>query len=50
MLENEGVDIIEISGGTYEQPKLIGVDDLSINPKRNEKRKESTICQGGLLS
>ncbi|MDB0002066.1 NADH:flavin oxidoreductase, partial [Gammaproteobacteria bacterium] len=36
MLENEGVDIIEISGGTYEQPKLIGVDDLSINPKRNE--------------
>ena len=26
MLENAGVDIIEISGGTYEQPKLIGVD------------------------
>ena len=44
MLENEGVDIIEISGGTYEQPKLIGVDDLSINPKRNEKRKESTVA------
>jgi len=45
MLENEGVDIIEISGGTYEQPKLIGVDDLSINPKRNEKRKESTVAR-----
>jgi 2,4-dienoyl-CoA reductase-like NADH-dependent reductase (Old Yellow Enzyme family) len=34
MLENASVDIIEISGGTYEQPKLIGVDDLTINPKR----------------
>ena len=45
MLENEGVDIIEISGGTYEQPKLIGVDDLSINPQRSEIRKESTIAR-----
>lgn len=43
MLENAGVDIIEISGGTYEQPKLIGVE-ASINPKRSEKRKESTIA------
>ena len=45
MLENEGVDIIDISGGTYEQPKLIGVDDLSINPQRSEIRKESTIAR-----
>jgi 2,4-dienoyl-CoA reductase-like NADH-dependent reductase (Old Yellow Enzyme family) len=45
MLENAGVDIIEISGGTYEQPKLIGVDDLTINPKRSEQRKESTIAR-----
>ena len=45
MLENAGVDIIEISGGTYEQPKLIGVDDLTINPKRSEERKESTIAR-----
>ena len=44
MLENEGVDIIEISGGTYEQPKLIGVE-ASINAKRSEKRKESTIAR-----
>lgn len=43
MLENAGVDIIEISGGTYEQPKLIGVE-ASINAKRSEKRKESTIA------
>jgi len=45
MLENAGVDIIEISGGTYEQPKLIGVDDLTINPERSEQRKESTIAR-----
>ena len=45
MLEDAGVDIIEISGGTYEQPKLIGVDDLTINPKRSEERKESTIAR-----
>ena len=45
MLENAGIDIIEISGGTYEQPKLIGVDDLTINPKRSEQRKESTIAR-----
>ena len=45
MLEDAGVDIIEISGGTDEQPKLIGVDDLTINPKRSEERKESTIAR-----
>ena len=45
MLECAGVDIIEISGGTYEQPKLIGVDDLTINPERSEQRKESTIAR-----
>ena len=44
MLENAGVDSIEISGGTYEQPKLIGVE-ASINAKRSEKRKESTIAR-----
>ena len=44
-LDTSGVDIIEISGGTYEQPKLIGVDDLTINPKRSEERKESTIAR-----
>ena len=45
MLESAGVDIIEISGGTYEQPKLIGVDDLTINPEKSEQRKESTIAR-----
>ncbi|MDA9979788.1 NADH:flavin oxidoreductase/NADH oxidase family protein, partial [Gammaproteobacteria bacterium] len=45
MLETASVDIIEISGGSYEQPKQIGADDLSINPDRSEARKESTIAR-----
>jgi 2,4-dienoyl-CoA reductase-like NADH-dependent reductase (Old Yellow Enzyme family) len=27
-LETEGVDLLEISGGTYEQPKLLGVEGI----------------------
>ncbi len=27
-LQNAGVDVIEISGGTYEQPKLLGIEGL----------------------
>ena len=45
MLEGASVDIIEISGGSYEQPKQIGADDLSINPERSEQRRESTIAR-----
>jgi 2,4-dienoyl-CoA reductase-like NADH-dependent reductase (Old Yellow Enzyme family) len=45
IFENAGVDLIEISGGTYEQPKLIGVDNISINPERSEIRKDSTIAR-----
>ena len=44
-LEDAGIDLIEISGGTYEQPRLIGVDNVSINPTRSEIRKESTIAR-----
>lgn len=28
-LQNAGVDLIEISGGTYEQPKLLGIEGLA---------------------
>ena len=45
MLENAGLDLLEISGGTYEQPKLIGADHISINPDRSEIRRESTIAR-----
>ena len=39
------IDLLEISGGTYEQPRLIGNDNISINPKRSLPRKESTIAR-----
>ena len=45
ILEREGVHLLEISGGTYEQPRLIGLDDVSINPERSIKRKKSTIAR-----
>ena len=44
-LEAASVDLIEISGGTYEQPHLVGLDDMSMNPERAVKRRESTIAR-----
>jgi 2,4-dienoyl-CoA reductase-like NADH-dependent reductase (Old Yellow Enzyme family) len=45
MLNKAGIDLLEISGGTYEQPRLLGLDNVSINPDRSEIRKESTIAR-----
>ena len=45
LFSDSGIDNIEISGGTYEQPRLLGLDKVSINPKRSENRKESTIAR-----
>ena len=45
IIEAAGVDNIEISGGTYEQPRLLGLDNVSINPDRSEVRKESSIAR-----
>ena len=45
IIEAAGGDNIEISGGTYEQPRLLGLDNVSINPDRSEVRKESTIAR-----
>ena len=45
MLSEAKIDLLEISGGTYEQPRLLGLDAVSINPKRSEIRKESTIAR-----
>ena len=44
-LNNAGVDVIEISGGTYEQPRLLGFDEISVNKDRSEVRKPSTIAR-----
>jgi 2,4-dienoyl-CoA reductase-like NADH-dependent reductase (Old Yellow Enzyme family) len=45
LLDDAGVDVIEISGGTYEQPRLLGLDDVSVNKERSEIRKPSTIAR-----
>ena len=42
-LEQAGVDLIEISGGTYEQPKLLGVKGLEAEEKQNVA--ESTLMR-----
>jgi len=41
-LEQAGVDLIEISGGTYEQPKLLGVEGL-------EKEEKQNVAQSTLM-
>lgn len=40
MLNDEGLDLLEISGGNYEQPKLMGIDGLE--PVFAEKVQAST--------
>jgi 2,4-dienoyl-CoA reductase-like NADH-dependent reductase (Old Yellow Enzyme family) len=40
MLNDEGIDLLEISGGTYEQPRLLGIDGLE--PVFGEKVRRST--------
>lgn len=40
-LEEHGIDLIEISGGTYEQPKLLGVE--GVEPEERPQIAESTL-------
>lgn len=40
-LEKASVDLIEISGGTYEQPKLLGVEGLEAEEKQNVAQSTS---------
>jgi 2,4-dienoyl-CoA reductase-like NADH-dependent reductase (Old Yellow Enzyme family) len=44
-LNEKGIDLLEVSGGTYEQPRLVGLDDLTLHPEKSEKRRESTIAR-----
>ncbi len=37
-LEKAGIDLIEISGGTYEQPKLLNIDGLEEPEQQNVKQ------------
>ena len=40
-LEERGIDLIEISGGTYEQPKLLGIEGLE--PEEAQHVAQSTL-------
>jgi 2,4-dienoyl-CoA reductase-like NADH-dependent reductase (Old Yellow Enzyme family) len=42
-LEAEGVDLIEISGGTYEQPKLLGLEGME--PAEQQNVAASTLAR-----
>lgn len=42
-LEELGVDLIEVSGGTYEQPKLLGVEGME--PADNPNVASSTVAR-----
>ena len=44
-LNDEGLDLLEVSGGTYEQPKLVGLDNSTLNPDRAESLRESTVAR-----
>ena len=39
---DHGIDLIEISGGTYEQPKLLGISGL-------EEEEEQKVAQSTLM-
>lgn len=44
-LNDASVDLLEISGGTYEQPRMAGADDMTMSPEKAETRAESTIAR-----
>lgn len=44
-LNAEKLDLLEVSGGTYEQPRLVGLDDMTLHPEKSEVRRESTIAR-----
>jgi len=44
-LDAEKIDLLEVSGGTYEQPRMVGADDMTLQPERSEMRRESTVAR-----
>ena len=45
ILNDEKIDLLEISGGTYEQAKFLGYDKLAVKPKKNISLKKNTIAR-----
>lgn len=44
-LDGEGVDLLEISGGTYEQPRMAGIEGGAADSSKSEPRRPSTIAR-----
>jgi 2,4-dienoyl-CoA reductase-like NADH-dependent reductase (Old Yellow Enzyme family) len=44
-LDAEGLDYLEISGGTYERPTMMAGDAIALDPARTEHLKASTIAR-----
>ncbi|MAN61300.1 MAG: NADH:flavin oxidoreductase [Parvibaculum sp.] len=44
-LEQEGLDLLEVSGGTYEAPKMLAGDGLTLDADRTQTMRPSTIAR-----
>lgn len=44
-LESEGVDLLEISGGSYERPMMMGNESMASDTKQTETRRASTVAR-----
>lgn len=49
MLESEGVDLLEVSGGTYEQPRMMDTDGLSPGEARSARREAYFLAEAARL-
>lgn len=44
-LEAEGVDLLEISGGSYERPMMMGNESMASDQRQTETRRASTVAR-----
>jgi len=49
MLEAEGVDLLEISGGNYEQPRMMDIDGLDPGEARSARREAYFLAEAERL-
>lgn len=49
ILSGEGVDLIEVSGGTYEQPRMMDTDGLSPGEARSARREAYFLAEAERL-
>lgn len=44
-LQSAGIDLLEVSGGTYERPMMMGNEDMSTDAAARTQRRASTIAR-----